>query len=109
MDEHVSRAITVGVRRRGLDVLTVQEDGRTGASDERVLDRATELGRVLFTQDDDLLVEANHRQKSGSPFCGVIYGHQLTLTIGEAVGDLELIAKATTAAELMNQLLFLPL
>ncbi len=29
MDEHVSRAVTVGLRRRGLDVLTVQEDGRT--------------------------------------------------------------------------------
>jgi len=48
MDEHVSRSITVGLRRRGLDVLTVQEDGRSGAADE-----------VLFSQDDDLLVEAN--------------------------------------------------
>ena len=82
VDEHVSRAIAVGVRRRGLDVLMVQEDGRAGASDGQVLDRATELGRVIFTQDDDLLVEANTRQKSGLPFCGVIYGHQLTLTIG---------------------------
>ncbi len=109
MDEHVSRAIAVGVPRRGLDVLTVQEDGRAGASDEQVVDRATELGRVLFTQDDDLLVAANTRQKSGLPFCGVFYGHQLTLTIGEAVGDLELVAKAATAAELMNQVLFLPL
>ncbi len=52
MDEHVSRAVTVGLRRRGLDVLTVQEDGRTGASDPAVLDRATELGRVLFSQDE---------------------------------------------------------
>ena len=109
MDEHVSRSITVGVRRRGLDVLTVQEDGRAGASDEQLLDRATEIGRVLFTQDHDLLVEANSRQKSELPFCGVIYGHQLILTIGEAVDDLELVAKATTAAEFMNQVLFLPL
>ena len=109
MDEHVSRAVTVGVRRRGLDVLTVQEDGRTGASDEQVLDRATELGRVLFTQDDDLLAAASTRQKSEVPFCGVIYGHQLTLTIGEAVDDLELVAKAATAAELESQVLFLPL
>ena len=109
MDEHVSRAVTIGVRRRGLDVLTVQEDGMAGASDEQVLDRATELGRVLFTQDDDLLVEANTRQHAGLPFGGVIYGHQLTLTIGEAVDDLELVSKAATAAELMNQVLFLPL
>lgn len=71
MDEHVSRAVTVGLRRRGLDVLTVQEDGRTGASDEVILDRAFELSRVLFSQDDDLLVEANRRQKTSLPFCGV--------------------------------------
>ncbi|WP_293133656.1 DUF5615 family PIN-like protein [Okeania sp. SIO3I5] len=27
MDENVSRLITEGLRRRGIDVLTVQEDG----------------------------------------------------------------------------------
>ena len=109
MDEHVSRAVTVGLRRRGLDVLTVQEDGRTGATDEVILDRATELGRVLFSQDDDLLVEANRRQKTILPFSGVIYGHQLHLTIGDAIEDLEIVAKATTTEELTNQVLFLPL
>ncbi len=27
MDEHVPKAITIGLRMRGIDVLTVQEDG----------------------------------------------------------------------------------
>ena len=54
-------------------------------------------------------MHANHRLKSGSPFSGVIYGHQLTLTIGTAVGDLQLVAQTTTAAEFMSQVLFLPL
>jgi predicted nuclease of predicted toxin-antitoxin system len=61
MDEHIHRAITIGLRLRGIDVLTVQEDGRAGVSDPLVLDRATELNRVLFTQDDDFLIEANRR------------------------------------------------
>jgi hypothetical protein len=108
-DEHVSRSITVGLRQRGVDVLTVQEDGRTGASDAALLDRATELGRVLFSQDDDLLVEASERQKSGVPFAGVVYGHQLKLTIGQAIDDLELVARATGPEELLNAVLFLPL
>lgn len=90
-------------------MLTVQEDGRTGASDPAVLDRATELGRVLFSQDDDLLVEASRRQADGVSFCGVIYGHQLRLTVGEAIADLELIAGATTEEELLSQVLYLPL
>ncbi len=29
MDEHVPRSITSGLRLRSIDVLTVQEDGRT--------------------------------------------------------------------------------
>lgn len=29
MDEHVHRAITIGIRLRSVDVLTVQEDVRT--------------------------------------------------------------------------------
>lgn len=58
MDQHVPRAITVGLRLRGVDVLTAYEDGASELDDLELLDRAAELGRVLFTQDDDLLAEA---------------------------------------------------
>jgi uncharacterized protein DUF5615 len=51
MDENVHRAITEGLRLRGVDVLTVQDDGRRRLRDPVVLDRATELGRPLFSQD----------------------------------------------------------
>ena len=73
------------------------------------MERATTLGRVLFTQDDDLLAEATQRQMSGVPFGGVIYGHQLRVSIGQCVQDLELIAQASELDELRNQVLFLPL
>ena len=43
IDENVHRGITNGLRIKGVDVLTVQEDGRTGIKDPAVLDRATEL------------------------------------------------------------------
>jgi predicted nuclease of predicted toxin-antitoxin system len=75
MDENVPRQITLGLRLRGLDVLTVQEDNRLGLPDPQVLDRATELQRVLFSRDDDLLVIANQRQQNGTTFYGVIYAH----------------------------------
>lgn len=55
MDHHVRRAVTEGLRRRGVDVLTAREDGRATAKDEKLLARATALDRVLFSQDDDLL------------------------------------------------------
>jgi len=78
MDEHVHRAITTGLRLRGVDVLTAQDDGRRHVPDALLLDRATELERVLFSQDEDLLIEANHRHRAGIPFAGVVYAHQPT-------------------------------
>lgn len=33
MDEHIRRTITNGLKLRGIDVITVQEDGRTGTPD----------------------------------------------------------------------------
>lgn len=109
MDENVPRAITGGLRLRGIDVLTVQEDGRRGLDDPRVLDRATELGRVLFSQDEDLLVEARRRQRESVAFSGVVYAHQLHSTIGECVHDLELVAQAVDCEEMNGRILFVPL
>jgi hypothetical protein len=67
------------------------------------------LGRVLFTQDDDLLAEAAKRQQDSILFQGIIYAHQLRISIGACVNDLEIIAKAAEPDELMNSVIFLPL
>lgn len=109
MDVHVRRAVTTGLRLRGVDVLTAQEDAAGELDDARLLDRATELGRILFTQDDDLLREAARRSSVGESFAGVIYAHQLNITIGQCIEDLEIIAQATVPDEWSNQLLYLPL
>jgi hypothetical protein len=55
MDAHVPSAVTAGLRRRGIDVLTSQEDGTDRLPDDQLLVRAAKLGRVLFSQDDDML------------------------------------------------------
>lgn len=109
MDQHVPRAITMGLRLRGVDVLTAYEDGRSDLDDPALLDRANELQRVLFTRDDDLLIEATHRQRAEIPFGGVIYAHQLRVSIGKCVEDLELIAQVGEVEDLMNGVKFLPL
>jgi len=92
MNHHVDVAITEGLRRREVDVLTCQDDGTTTWDDDRLLDRATQLGRVLFSQDDDLLAIAHQWQRGNRSFAGLLCGHQLDLSIGQAVRDLELIA-----------------
>jgi hypothetical protein len=108
MDQHVPRAITAGLRMRGVDVLTAYEDGAGAWEDAALLDRASQLQRVLFTQDDDLLAEAARRQAQGRPFGGVIYAHQLQVSIGICVRGLEIIAKSGEGDDLKDQVVFLP-
>lgn len=45
MDHHVPRAITNGLRLRGVDVITAAEDGAGELGDPVLLKRATELER----------------------------------------------------------------
>jgi hypothetical protein len=90
-------------------VLTAYEDGASELEDATLLDRASERGRVLFTRDDDLLAEAAKRQREEIPFHGVIYAHQLRVSIGRCVQDLEILAKAGEPADLLNGVIFLPL
>ena len=102
MDQHVPHAITIGLRLRGIDVITAFADNAGEMIDSELLDRAAEMGRVLFTQDDDLLTEAAQRQKEGTLFSGVLYAHQLRISIGACINDLELIAKVADPDDLIN-------
>ncbi|MCI0555409.1 MAG: DUF5615 family PIN-like protein [Anaerolineae bacterium] len=109
MDHHVPKAIMNGLRTRGADVVTAHEDGADEFSDPQLLDRATELKRILFTMDDDLISEAAKRIQAGVTFYGVIYAHQLHVSIGICINDLEVITKAGEVEDMMNQIQFLPL
>ena len=109
MDENVHGAITNGLRQRGVDVLTVQEDNRSGIPDSEVLNRAIELNRILFSQDDDLLLEASKKQKSGLSFPGVIFAQQTKVSVGTCIRDLELVSTLGHSDEFKNSVLFLPL
>jgi hypothetical protein len=109
MDVHVPRAITDGLRLRGVDALTAHGDGSSRLDDGELLDRAAGQGRALFTRDADLLAEAVRRQRVGLEFAGVIYAHQLHVTLGQCVADLELIARVGEPADLANRVCYLPL
>ncbi|MDE0197813.1 MAG: DUF5615 family PIN-like protein [Caldilineaceae bacterium] len=109
MDHCVKGAITEGPRIRGVDVLTASEDGASRIDDEMLLRRATELGRVLFSQDVDLLRLAASFQRTGIEFSGLLYVHQLRLSVGQVVEDLEVAAKALDPEEIANRIEFFPL
>ena len=74
-----------------------------------LLDRAAALGRVLFSRDSDVLAEATRRQRTGQRFAGVVYAHQLRITIRRRVEDLELPANVGNLGDFVNRVEFLPL
>lgn len=109
MDHHVHAAITEGLRRRGVDVITAYEDGTAELDDQGLLERATQLGRVLFSQDQDLLSLTHHWLQTDREFAGLVYAHQLNVTISQAIRDLELLARALDPEDMRNRIEFIPL
>jgi predicted nuclease of predicted toxin-antitoxin system len=109
MDVHIPLLITEGLRRRNVDVLTSQEDGTTELRDEPLLDRATALGRLLFTQDQDFLGIASHHRRAGIPFAGILFAHQQGASLGRLIQDIELIAMCGEPGEFANRVTYLPL
>ena len=109
MDHHVDGRITKGLRRRGIDVLTALEDNAHQLPDALLLDRATELRRVLVSQDSHLVIEAVRRQKEGLSFAGLIYGFQLSGSVGKTVADLETICAVFDPAEFEGRIEYLPI
>jgi len=109
MDVHVPVAITVGLRRRAVDVLTAQTDNSGRFPDDLLLERATALGRVLVTRDEDLLAVAGQCQRDGRRFAGVVCAHQFRATIGQCVSDLELMARVYEPGDMADRVEHLPL
>lgn len=109
MDVHIHLAVTEGLQRRGVDVLTSQDDGTREAEDDALLQRATDLGRILVTQDQDFLSIAADWQAVGRPFAGLVFAHQLGPGIGQIIDDLELLANCGEPEELQDRILHLPL
>jgi hypothetical protein len=109
MDEHVPKPITLGLRIRGVDVLTAQDDDRRATDDSVLLDRATELERVMFSFDADMLRHATARQQQGASFAGLVFAHPTQISVGECIRDIEIIAKTGEPEDLANQILYLPL
>ena len=108
MDVHVPASISAGLRRKQIDVRTAQDDSTDRMSDEDLLTRATDLGRVLLTQDTDFLEIAARWQHHGLAFSGILFARQGT-PIGQLIDDPELCLTAMTADEFRNRLFHLPL
>lgn len=107
MDQQIHSAVTEGLRWRGINVLTAFEDGRSAADDDELLQRATALGRVFVSQDQDLLRITRQWRQAGRVFTGVAFGIQQDLDIGGTIEYL-LIAHVMPPEEMQNRVEYIP-
>ncbi len=88
-DENVHPDVIEFLRKAGLNVESVSEQGKFGISDTQVLLQATQAGRVVLTHDSDF----GGLALMGAQFIGIIYirpGHihaDFTMKTLEAIRD----------------------
>jgi hypothetical protein len=98
LDEHIHGAVAEGLRRRGVNVLTVSEAGRNGLSDREQLAFALVERHVMVTMDSDFLALADQ----GMPHAGVAYANPRR-SVGDLISALMLIFDVLTQEEMQNQ------
>lgn len=84
-DEHVHAAIVAALRRRGIDVATVQERGQQASPDGLVLAQALKEQRILLTNDQDFLQLAAILARRNETFAPIFFWPQQRRTIGQVV------------------------
>ena len=102
MDEHVPAAVTQGLRRRGVEALTVQEAGLRSATDEEQLAFALAQRRVIFTQDADF----PRLHAGGVHHAGIVYAPQQT-RVGAMIRGLMLVVEVLGPDDMMDHLEYL--
>ena len=102
LDEQIPIAIAEGLRRRGVDVLRVQEVGRSGLPDFDQLTFALAQRRVLITMDSDFLLLARRSLTHAG-----IASASPSRSIGAVISSVMLIYDVLKADDMMNQVEFL--
>lgn len=103
LDESVSNAVAVGLRRYGIDVTTTSEVGLIGATDQEQIAFAISENRILVTHDDDFVI----LHSRGITHTGIAYCDQKRRSIGEILNTLILIWEVIEPKEMQNKLEFL--
>lgn len=110
-DENVKKQLVRGLLRRNtaLDIVTVQDVGLRGASDDAILEWAAREGRVVVTHDINTMPEVAYRRaEMGHPMPGV-FAIVWSAPLGRTIEDLLLLVEASLPGEWEGRVVYLPL
>ena len=101
-NESVNVAISEGLKRRGIKILSARDAGNLGLSDEEQLNYAAKNNFVIVTHDDDFLTMAikyDHK--------GIVYVHQQKYGVGDLIRKLKLLWDIAEQKDMANHVEFL--
>lgn len=110
-DENFNGKVLRGLQQRlpDIHVIRIQDKALYGATDPDVLAWCAQDKRILLTHDVETLVnDAYECVRQGLPMPGVIRV-STTVTIGEAIDDLELLIGAGEPDDFTNQVKHVPI
>jgi predicted nuclease of predicted toxin-antitoxin system len=103
LDENVSSAIALSLRRAGIDVTTTSEANLIGRSDLEQLAYIQREDRVIITHDDDFLRIASIRDDHP----GIAYCRKDARTVGEIINQLLLVYEVLSPKEMKGRVQYL--
>lgn len=102
-DTHIPRAVALGLRRRGIDVVRAEEVELAEATDKVHMAFALRDKRVIVTQDAGFI----ERIKKGEENCGIAFCEQGSRGIGEMISGLVLIYEVLELSEMIGRVEYL--
>jgi hypothetical protein len=105
LDENVPLVVAEQLARSGIDAVSVHSLDRLGDTDEDHLQRATAMGRMLCTHDQDFL----RITATGIEHAGIAFADQYNATIGGWVRGLRALHARMSAEEAVRHVEFLPM
>jgi hypothetical protein len=107
-EDSMSRALVQGLRERGVDVTTVQDQGTRGRSDADQLELASGLGRVLFSRNvaDFSRLHARYL-RSAVHHAGIVVDPEPRSGFGDQIHRLVKLASSKQATEMVDTLEYL--
>lgn len=102
-DEQIPYQVIEGLRRREIDVVSIQQMDLRSTPDTVILDVAQQQGRVIYCRDTDFL----RLHAAGTPHAGILYHHPVTYSIGAAIRTVAMACEVLSMDEMRNHVEFL--
>ena len=107
-EDALDRDVIAGLRRLGIDLITVADAGELGYSDERHLNRAVKEGRVFYTLNSQHFSKL-HRDllAGGSHHPGILTIPRQRYSIGDKIRRIAEFIDLTSAEDMVDRMEYL--